>query len=70
MEIEVNGVNSTYEVCDTPVTIPVKILLQNGENRINLSSKVQSMDTLDARDINLKLTEAYGIFKEVKYKFY
>lgn len=70
VEIEVNGVNSTYEVCDTPVTIPVKILLQNGENRINLSSKVQSMDTLDARDINLKLTEAYGIFKEVKYKFY
>lgn len=70
VEIETNGTVSKYEVSGESTVIEIDVLLQHGENRIHISSKVPSMDTRDARDINLKLTEAYGIFEEGTYKFY
>lgn len=70
IEVEVNDEVIQYDVCEVPTTIKIDVALEHGENRININSKVTSLEARDARDLNLRLTEAYGLFEEQTYKFY
>ncbi len=70
VRVEVNDEIQVYEVKEESELIEIQTWIKKGKNRITIISEVPSLQTTDIRDINLKLTDAYGVFEGEKYKFY